>query len=401
MRNKRNTKTVGSRRRRICVMTATRAEYGLLRHLIRLIAVDRTFTLQLVVTGAHLLPTFGETWREIEDDGFEITEKIEMLLASDAPEAVAKSMGLATIGFADAFARLRPDLLVLLGDRYEILCAAQVATVMRIPIAHLHGGEATEGAIDDAIRHAVTKMSHLHFVSAEVFRRRLLQMGEAPDKVFTVGAFGLDNIAELKPRSRTDLERQLSVKLMPPVFLVTYHPVTLAHDPVRLVKGLIKALATFGEATIIISGTNPDIYGHKVAAELKGLATQHPKRVRLIPSLGQQRYLSLMGLADVVIGNSSSGLLEAPFVGTPTVNIGQRQQGRLSAPSVINCTEDPDSIRAAIKRALTPKHKALARRKQTPYGKPGAARRVHRQLRMADFRGLLHKRFNEIEAPVR
>lgn len=384
--------------RKICVVTATRAEYGLLYWLLRALRDDASVTLQLVVTGTHLSPAFGMTVNGIESDGFEISDRVPMLLQDDSPQGVTKSLGLATLGMADTFARLRPDALVLLGDRYEMLAAAQAAMIARIPIAHVHGGEATQGLIDEAIRHAITKMAHLHFVAADDFRRRVIQLGETPDHVWTVGATGLDNIARLPLLDRASLEANLGFSLPRPSLLVTYHPVTLSEeDPGASMRTLLEALDETG-ANLVLTGVNADTGGSSMRREAEQFAAARPGRVLLVESLGALRYLSVMQHVDAVIGNSSSGLLEAPALGKPTVDIGERQQGRLLAPSVIHCDANAESIRAAVRQALSPAHQALAARRETPYGTPGAAERIAAVLRSHPLEGLLMKRFHDLPA---
>lgn len=382
--------------RRICVVTGTRAEYGLLTWVMRAIQESAEFELQTLVTGSHLSPAFGNTWRMIEADGFPISAKADMLVSSDTPVAVAKSMGLGVVGIAQALETLQPDLLLVLGDRYETFCAAQVAMILRIPIAHLHGGEATEGLIDEAIRHSVTKMSHLHFVSAEPYRRRVIQLGEQPERVFTVGAFGLDHLPGFEHTPRRDLEADLGISLTPPLFLVTYHPVTLSTDSNVRVGELIKAFESFPQASIVITGANADTDASAIKSMLATFASRRLGPTALVETLGQQRYLSVMKLADIVVGNSSSGLLEAPAIGTPSVNVGVRQQGRLSAPSVINCSENAGSIRRALEQALTPEHRSIAARCITPYGRPGAAKRTVEILGMQDFTDIVMKSFHDL-----
>jgi UDP-hydrolysing UDP-N-acetyl-D-glucosamine 2-epimerase len=383
-------------KRRIAVFTGTRAEYGLLYELISEIQRSPSMQLQLIVSGTHLSPEFGSTWRQIEADGFPIEARVEMLLASDTAVGVTKSMGLGLIGFADELDRLKPDILVVLGDRYEALAIAQSAMIARIPIAHIHGGEATEGSIDEAIRHSITKMSHLHFVAAEEYQRRVLQLGEDPQRVWVVGASGLDNIAKLEPLSKTALETDLGLELKTPTFLVTYHPVTLGNEDSALaMRTLLEVLDDVG-GTIIITGANADTGGVALRREATLFAAARPGRVASVDSLGATRYLSLMQHADVVIGNSSSGLLEAPAVGTATVDIGERQSGRLLAPSVIHCSEAAEDIRRAVKHALTDQHKQIAARRQTPYGTPGSAERISRVLDTYPLNGILKKRFFDI-----
>ena len=385
-------------RRKICVVTATRAEYGLLHSLLRLLSDDPGVSLQLVVTGTHLSPAHGSTVTTIEKDGFEIAERISMLLQDDSALGVTKSLGLAVLGFAEAFARLRPDLLVLLGDRYEVLGAAQAAMVARIPIAHLHGGEATEGLIDEAIRHAVTKMSHLHFVAADVFRQRVIQLGESPTRVWTVGATGLDNIAQLPLLDRAALEADLGITLASPSALVTYHPVTLHDDDPAVAMRQLLAVLDRTVGSIILTGVNADTGSSAIRREAEHFAAARPGRVLLADSLGALRYLSAMKQVDLVIGNSSSGLLEAPALGTPTIDIGERQQGRPRAPSVIHSPSDPASIEAAIRHGLSVQHKAMSQRKETPYGTPGAAQRIAAVLKTHPLDRLLVKRFHDLGA---
>ena len=383
-------------RRKICVVTATRAEYGLLYWLLRLLRDDPEVDLQVVVTGTHLSSAHGMTVRVIESDGFAVSARVSMLLQDDSPLGIAKSLGLAVIGLAEAFERLRPDLLVLLGDRYEVLGAAQAAMVARIPIAHIHGGEATEGLIDEAIRHAITKMSHLHFVAAEDFRRRVIQLGESPERVWVVGATGLDNIAKLPLLDRAALESALGITLQPPTLLLTYHPVTLSDDDPSVAMRELLELVDPIAGTLIITGANADTGSNAMRSEAQRFAAARPGRVLLQESLGALRYLSAMKLVDVVVGNSSSGLLEAPALGTPTVDIGVRQQGRLRAPSVIHCAEDRDAIAAAIHQALSPAHQAVAARRMTPYGMPGAAERIVAVLREHPLGSILIKRFHDL-----
>lgn len=318
------------------------------------IADDSELHLQVVATGMHLSPEFGLTYRQIETDGFTIDAKVEMLLSSDSTVGIAKSMGLGIIGFADALDRLKPDILVVLGDRFEILAAAQAALVSRIPIAHIHGGESSEGAFDEGIRHAISKMAQWHFVAAEPYRKRVVQMGESPDRVFNFGAPGLDNLAKLDWLERQNLEIALQIQLNIPLFLVTYHPVTLvAGSPKESMAELLKSLEMFPEATVIFTYPNADTGGRVLIECIDRFVAQNGKRARAYVSLGQQRYLSLMREADVVIGNSSSGLTEAPALKRATVNIGERQRGRLKATSVIDAIENSKDITQAIRMALS------------------------------------------------
>jgi UDP-N-acetylglucosamine 2-epimerase (non-hydrolysing)/GDP/UDP-N,N'-diacetylbacillosamine 2-epimerase (hydrolysing) len=385
-------------RRRICVVTGSRAEYGLLYWLMRALADDPDIEFRLAVTGMHLAPEFGLTWRTIEADGFAIDETVEMLLSGDTPVAVAKSIGLGVIGFADAFARLRPDIVVLLGDRYETFAAAQAALTAAIPIAHIHGGEVTEGAIDEAMRHAISKMAHLHFTAAEPYRRRVIQLGEDPARVFTVGAPGLDNVLRIEPLGRPDLACALDFDLgEAPLFLVTYHPATASgEDPGRPMRALFDALDGFPESRILITKANADAGGRVINRMIDGYAAARPGSVKAAASLGTRRYVGALRAAAVVVGNSSSGIIEAPALGRPTVNLGDRQAGRLRAASIIDCREEPGAIKAAIATALTPAFQAQAAQAEPPYGRGGATEAIHRVLRTIPLDGLARKRFHDL-----
>lgn len=339
-------------KRKICVVTGTRAEYGLLYWLMKGIQSDPDLELQIIATGMHLSPEFGLTYKQIEEDGFVINEKVEMLLSSDTPVGIAKSLGLGTIGFADSLNRLKPDILVLLGDRFEILAAAQAAMIARIPIAHIHGGEVTYGAYDDAIRHAVTKMSYLHFVTTEEHRKRVIRLGEHPNRVYNVGAPGIENIMKLQLLSKKQLEESLGIYLEEPIFLITHHPTTLSTNPIEGIEELLEALNNFNNATMIFTKANADDNGRKINNLIGSYVSQKPNKRKIFDSLGQLRYLSLLKYANVVIGNSSSGLIEAPYLKTPTVNIGSRQKGRIRPDSVFDCNPDVKEITEAIIKAL-------------------------------------------------
>jgi UDP-hydrolysing UDP-N-acetyl-D-glucosamine 2-epimerase len=324
--------------RKICIVTGSRAEYGLLSRLMRLIENDTDLCLQIIATNMHLSPEFGLTYKEIEKDGFRIDKKVEMLLSSDTPNATAKSVGLAIMGFADAYEDLKPDMLLVLGDRYEILAAVTTALFHRIPVAHLHGGELTEGAYDDAIRHAVTKMSHIHFTSTEEYRNRVIQLGEEPGRVFNVGALGLDNIRHLNLLSKIDLEESLNFQIGEKCVLVTFHPATLAENtPEEQMESLLKALESVPDLRVIFTLPNSDTNGRIIIEMINQFVEQHHNRSIAFASLGQIRYLSAMQYVRAVIGNSSSGIIEAPYFGIPTLNIGNRQKGRIKAESVFDC----------------------------------------------------------------
>jgi len=384
--------------RTICVVTGSRAEYGLLSPLLQEFEKDRDIKLQLVVTGMHLSPEFGLTVEAIERDGYPIEDKIEMQLSSDTPSAITKSMGVGLIGFADAFRRLTPDLVVILGDRYEMLVVAQAAMLATIPIAHVHGGESTQGAIDEAIRHAITKMSHIHFTASEAYRRRVIQLGEHPGRVYNLGAIGLDNIAKLKLLNQEELEDSLQFRLGRVNFLVTYHPTTLGTQSSReLTEQLLQALDEFPDARILFTMPNSDADGKIMARLVDEYVAARSERTALFASLGQLRYLSALSLADVVIGNSSSGIIEAPALGTPTVNIGNRQSGRVKGPTVIDCDTDRASVVTAIRRALASDFRAETIGKASLYGTGNVAPRMKEILKNVQLNGILHKVFYDLE----
>ncbi len=371
--------------RRIAAFTGTRAEYGLLAGLLRRLKDDPAIDLRLIVGAMHLAPEFGETWRAIEADGFTIDARVEMLLASDTPVGTAKSLGLGTLGLADALDRLNPDLLLLLGDRFEALAAAQTALILRIPIAHIHGGEISEGAFDDAIRHAISKMATWHFPAAEPFRQRLIRMGTPPDRVFTTGAPGLDGLVDgLVDGPRPPLSALGDIGLPPgqPFALATWHPATAAdEDPVAGLTALLDALDARPDLAVLFTYPNADAGGRAIIAALAPWAQARAPRAVAVPSLGHARYRAALAHAALVIGNSSSGLIEAPAFGLPTVNIGDRQKGRLSAPSVLHCPAETPAILAALDRALSPAHRALSARAESPYGRGRAAEAIHAILR--------------------
>lgn len=378
-------------RRKICVVTGTRAEYGLLHFVMKGIAEDPDFELLTVVTGMHLSPEFGLTYRIVEEEGFRIDAKVEMLVSSDTPVGTAKSMGLGVIGFADAFERLRPDLLVVLGDRFEILAAAQAALVARIPIAHIAGGDTTEGAFDEAIRHSITKMSHLHFVTTAVAAQRVRQLGENPEHVYVVGSPGIDQIRRLKLMVRDELEASLDFRFRNRNLLVTFHPATLdLLDPEAQFDELCAALDALGqEVGVIFTLPNADGCGRLLTLKVLSFVAERP-HARAYHSLGQLRYLSVMAQVDAVVGNSSSGLYEAPSLKIPSVNIGDRQKGRLQAASVLNTPPERDAIVAAIREAW----ETDCSRVVNPYGDGESSPRIVKVLReVSDYQGLLQKHF--------
>ncbi|MEE1979637.1 UDP-N-acetylglucosamine 2-epimerase [Shewanella xiamenensis] len=371
---------------KVAVFTGTRAEYGLLFWLLKDIQSDQTLQLQLLVSGMHLSPEFGETFKQIELDGFFIDEKIEILLSSDSAVGTAKSMGLGVLGFADALARLAPNVLVILGDRFEALAAAQTAMILRIPVIHLHGGEITEGAYDDAIRHAITKLSYLHGTSTEAYRQRVIQLGEAPERVKNIGAIGLDHLKRAQFMDMPVLSDSLGFSLTKPYFLVTYHPVTLGEEaPETSFQALLDALDVYSDYQVILTYPNADDGGRRIIPILEAYAAANRKRVFAIPSLGQLRYLSAVKHASAVIGNSSSGIIEVPSFDVPTVNIGVRQQGRLAAKSVLHCPANKEAIEQAIKIAITRGYKADNEIINNPYGQGDSSAQVIAMIKSLNF----------------
>ncbi|MGE5390773.1 MAG: N-acetylneuraminate synthase [Deltaproteobacteria bacterium] len=378
-------------KRKICVITSTRADYGLLFWLMKEIEDDSDLDLQIIATGAHLSPEFGLTYRVIEGDGFVINEKVDMLLSGDTKAAISKSLGLATMGFADAFNRLDPDLVVLLGDRYETLAAAQAALIARIPIAHIAGGDSTEGAFDEAIRHSITKMAHLHFVTNELSARRVKQLGENPKHVYNVGSPGIDYIKRISLLSRSEVEQATGFEFRDKNLLVTFHPVTLdASSSVQQFAEVLNALDRLGNHVgIILTKANADTEGRTINQMIDEFAKTHPTAKAFV-SLGQLRYLSAISQVDAVVGNSSSGLYEAPSFCKPTVNIGDRQKGRLQAASVINCEPEASAITEAVKMAFTMDCSGV----ENPYGDGNSSKRILSVLKtMPDYTALLKKSF--------
>ncbi len=355
----------------------TRAEYGLLKPLMTGIENEADMELQLVVTGMHLSPEFGLTYKEIEQDGFSIAECNEMLLSSDTPCGITKSTGLGMIGFAEIFTRIRPDMVVVLGDRYEVLAAAVAALIHRIPIAHICGGELTQGAVDDAIRHSVTKMSTLHFTSTEEYRNRVIQLGEEPERVFWVGAPGIENIKTQKLMEREELAESIGFPLDGPYVVVTFHPVTLEKNTAeRQIENLLTALTYFNEYRIIFTKANSDTDGRIINKRIDEYVCQNRSRALAVTSLGMVRYLSALRYCEMVIGNSSSGILEAPSFKIPTVNIGDRQLGRVRAKSVIDCENDVDSIITAIEQAGKLKEEGVLEKTENPYEKADTSENI-------------------------
>ncbi len=380
--------------RRICAVSGGRADYGLVRPLLDLLRDEPGFELQIVVTAMHLSPEFGLTYREIEGDGFAIDARVEMLLSSDTPVGTAKSIGLGTIGFGEVFERLAPDLVLLTGDRFEMLAAAQAALVLRLPVAHIFGGDVTEGAFDEAIRHSITKMSHLHFVSNAESARRVRQLGEDPARIFDVGSPGIDAIKQVALLDRAALERELDFAFRRRNLLITFHPATLAEQPAeREFAELLGALEGLGnEVGLIFTLANADPEGRRLIGMTEAFVAGR-EHARAYASLGQRAYLSTLAAVDAVVGNSSSGLYEAPSFDTPTVNIGERQKGRLRATSVIDCRPQAEAIAAAIEEAMAMDVSATV----NPYGDGTAARKMLAELTgVSDWTALLRKRFFDL-----
>jgi len=363
--------------KKLCVITGTRAEYGLLSGVMRLIRDSKTAELQLIVTNMHLSKEHGNTYQEIENDGFIIHKKVYMNASSDSPHAIVHSMGQALSGFADAFTDLQPDIIIVLGDRYEMLAAVSAALLFSIPIAHIHGGEITEGAIDDSIRHAITKMSNLHFTATELYRKRVIQLGEHPDTVFYVGSLGVENSKKTTLLSKQELEKMLSFELTPQTIVVTYHPVT--REPLsahQQIQALLDALEKLKTVRIIFTFPNSDAEHSSIRDAIILFAKKHAHRSLVVQSLGMIRYLSTLQYIGAVVGNSSSGIIEAPSFGIPTVNIGSRQKGRIGATSIMHCDTNTESIYTAIQNALSPEYKSLAKQTVNPYDKENTAQAI-------------------------
>ncbi len=380
----------------ICVVSGTRSEYGQLRWVMQGIKDDADLRLQVIATGMHLSPEFGLTYRDIERDGFVIDRKLEVLLSSDSAVGVTKSVGLGTIAFADAFFNLQPDIVILLGDRFEAFAAATAAMMAGIPIAHLHGGEITEGAIDDAIRHAITKMSHWHFVAAEEYRQRVIQLGEAPERVMLCGGLGVDVIRKTPLLDRDALEASLEFKFGKRNLLVTFHPVTLAQDGgASQMEELLAALDTLQDTHLIITLPNADAGGRELIRMVEKFVATH-SHAKAFTSLGQQRYLSCIAQVDAVVGNSSSGLSEAPSFKKASVNIGERQRGRLKAASVIDCAPLRKDIVEAVEKLYTPVFHATLKTVRNPYGQGGASDMIVETLKKLDTHSNLKKVFHDL-----
>jgi GDP/UDP-N,N'-diacetylbacillosamine 2-epimerase (hydrolysing) len=382
--------------RKICVITGTRAEYGLLRWVMEGIRAAPELELKIIATGMHLSPEFGFTYKEIEKDGFQIDRRVEMLLSSDTPVGIAKSMGIGMIGFGEALQEMQPDLILVLGDRFEIFSAVAAAMVACIPVAHLHGGEATEGLIDEPIRHSITKMSHLHFVAAEEYRKRVIQLGEHPDRVFLVGGMGIDNIKKLDLLDRPALESSLEFELGARNLMITFHPVTLENaTSAQQMTELLAALEMLEDTHLIFTMPNADTHGRVLFQMIEQFVIKHP-HARVYTSLGQLRYLSCLRHVDGVVGNSSSGLIEVPSFGKGTINIGDRQLGRLKAKSVIDCIPEQKSIAVAIQQLYSKEFQLKLKTVKNPYGEGGASKKVVETLIRVPLGDILKKHFFDL-----
>lgn len=362
--------------KKIVVLTATRAEYGLLKPVIEKLIADSDFDMRLAVTGTHLSPEFGMTIKEIEADRIPVDKKIEIVLSSDTPTAISKTMGLAMISFSEYFEECKPDALIVLGDRYETLAVCSAAMNARIPIFHLHGGEATEGLIDEAIRHSITKMSYLHFASTESYRKRIIQMGEEPTRVFNVGAIGVENALHTTLLSKVELEEDLGRKLGENFAVGTFHPVTLENNTAEIqTNELLSAIENYADMIFLFTKANADMDGRIINKLMADYANTH-KNLILVDSLGAQRYLSAVRHARFIIGNSSSGLVEAPSFGIPTINIGDRQKGRIAGETVIQCEPERGSICRAIDKSLSETFRKLIKGAVNPYGTGNTSERI-------------------------
>jgi GDP/UDP-N,N'-diacetylbacillosamine 2-epimerase (hydrolysing) len=382
--------------KKICVVTGSRAEYGLLYWLMKDIIDDKDFELQIVVTGMHLSPQFGNTYQEIEKDGFKINKKVDIQLSSDNEVAISKSMGIGMIGFADAFNDLQSDLIIILGDRFEIFSAAAAALIAKIPVAHIHGGEKTEGSFDDSLRHSITKMSHLHFTAIEEYKNRVIQLGEEPKRVFNVGGLGIDNINKLKLLSKADLENKINFKLGKKNILITFHPATLEKVKSETqFQQLLDSITELKNTKIIFTKSNSDPGGNAINKIIDEYASKN-SNTAVFKSMGQLKYLSALQFVDAVVGNSSSGLLEAPSFNIGTIDIGDRQKGRIKSKSVINCLPIKNNIDNAFKKLYSDDFKKIINISKNPYGDGGASQRIIKIIKTTDLNNILKKPFFDI-----
>ncbi|WP_064606216.1 UDP-N-acetylglucosamine 2-epimerase [Photobacterium sp. J15] len=385
--------------RKICVVTATRAEYGLLKCLLDDISNEPTLALQLLVTGSHLSPEFGYTVEQIQGDGHKIDKKIEILLSSDSPVGVSKSMGLAQISFAEAFDELKPDVVLVLGDRYELIPIVSAANIARIPVAHLNGGELTEGAIDELIRHGITKLSQLHFTAIDEYARRVIQMGEHPSRVFNVGEVGLDNICRMKLMSQEEFETSIDCKMAAKNLLITYHPETTESvDQIEEdFSQILAALDQCEDTLLIFTKANADVGGRTINQMIDKYVEANKEKAIAFTSLGQLRYLSALQYIDAVVGNSSSGIVEAPSFKVATINIGDRQKGRIRSESVIDVAVDKQQVISALETIYQPDFQAKLGSVVNPYGQGNSSQQVVDVLKSVELKQLRSKPFYDVE----
>jgi len=383
-------------KRKICVVTGSRADYGLLRLVMKRIKAEPSLTLQTIATGMHLSPTFGFTYKEIESDGFEIDKKVECLSLSDSPIAIAEAMAKSLSGCAKAFDELKPDLVLVLGDRFEIFAACSAALLAKISIAHIHGGEVTVGAYDEAFRHSITKMSSFHFVATEEYKKRVIQLGENPNTVHLVGGLGVDAIKELKLLSKDEIEQTLGIKFANKSLLVTFHPATLEDQaPAEQVRELLAALSDRSDTTLIFTMPNADTGGLEIMEQIRGFVDNNDNAY-VFESLGQLNYLSCMAIVDGVVGNSSSGILEAPTLKVGAVNIGGRQLGRSQSESVINSPAIREQLGLALEKLYSRDFRSTLQTCKSPYGEGGASRMIVKVLSESSFEGIIQKTFSDL-----
>ena len=383
--------------RKICVVTGTRAEYGLLYWLMKEIDADKYLELKIIATGMHLSEEFGNTYQQIEKDGFTIDEKVDISLTSDTELSISKSMGLGMIGFSDVFNVLQPDLIVVLGDRFEIFSAVSAAMIMRIPVAHLHGGEVTEGAFDESIRHSITKMSHLHFTATNEYRNRVIQLGEQPGMVFNVGGLGIDNINKLKLLNKDDFEKAIDFYLEEKNILVTFHPVTLETSTSKSqFQELLDAISELKNTKIIFTKANSDTDGRVINSMIENYVVKHDNTI-VFTSMGQLNYLSALQFMDAVVGNSSSGLLEVPSFKVGTIDIGDRQKGRIKADSIISCMPNKNSINNAFKKLYSKQFQRIVEKVENPYGRGGASKRIAKIIKDVRLNKIVKKSFYNLK----
>lgn len=389
------------KKKKICFVTGSRAEYGLLYPLMKKVMEDKNLDMKLVATASHLSPEFGMTCREIENDGFTIDKKAEILLSADTPSAIAKSAGLGFISFGDIFTELVPDIVLILGDRFEIFPVAAAALFHRIPVAHIYGGERSEGAVDDSIRHALTKMSHLHFTAAESHRQRVIQMGENPDHVFTVGSLGIENALNTKLMIKKEFEKFTGFKTEDKNILVTYHPTTLEKGKAETeFKNILSALEKLEDTNIIFTRQNADAEGRIISEMTDRFVSENPSRRQVFTSMGRKGYLSALKFCAVVAGNSSSALIEAPCFETASVNIGNRQKNRLRPVSVIDCVPESDAILKTLKKAFSPAFRKKIKNIENPYGDGKTSGRIIKVLKKVNPDSLIMKSFNDIDFKI-